>query len=34
MQFLKNNTLDELEKDVFKAKSVLFAHDIPKVLWG
>lgn len=33
MKYLKQGTVSQLENDTFRAKGVLYAHDIPKVLW-
>lgn len=33
MKYIKQGLLTELENDVFRAKAVLYAHDLPKVLW-
>ena len=33
MKFIKQCSIAQLENDVFRAKGVLFANDLPKVLW-
>lgn len=33
MKYIKQGTVSQLETDTFRAKGVLYAHDLPKVLW-